>query len=167
MSRLDAALSNIAFARTYTLRFLDGLPEADWFRQAPGGVTHIGWQVGHLTIAHYFLVLDRVRGVRAEEDEQLIPSAFRKCFDRGSHVDPNPAAYPPVPEIRAIFNRVHQAVITQTAGVPDADLDEPVRRPHPIAKTKHDVLIWCANHELIHAGQIALLRRFLGYPPLW
>ena len=47
MSRLPIAISNIAFARTYTLQFLSDLPDADWFRMPLGGVTHIAWQVGH------------------------------------------------------------------------------------------------------------------------
>ena len=157
MSRLQFALSNIVFARTYTLQFLDGLPDADWFRLPPGGVTHIAWQVGHLAIAQYFLVLDRVRGVKPE-DELLIPTAFRNCFERGSYVGFDPAEYPLIEEIRATFDRVHEAVLTELPGVPDAELDTPVTRPHKIAKTKLDVLNWCSAHEMVHAGQIALLR---------
>jgi hypothetical protein len=26
-------------------------------------------------------------------------------------------------------------------------------------------LLWCAHHEMLHGGQIGLLRRHLGYPP--
>jgi uncharacterized damage-inducible protein DinB len=36
-----------------------------------------------------------------------------------------------------------------------------------LAQTKRASLLWCAQHELVHAGQIGLLRRLLGYPPLW
>jgi hypothetical protein len=39
--------------------------------------------------------------------------------------------------------------------------------PHPFAKTKLLALLWCANHEMLHAGQIGLLRRLLGCPPMW
>jgi len=166
MSRLQIAISNIIFARTYTLQFLDGLPDADWFRMPSGGVTHIAWQVGHLAIAQYFLVLDRVRGVRPE-DEQLIPTAFRNCFERGSVVEPDPAMYPPIPEIRATFDRVHETVMAETPRIPDAELDDALKRSHRIAKTKIEVLNWCSAHEMVHAGQIALIRRFLGYPPIW
>jgi len=30
-----------------------------------------------------------------------------------------------------------------------------------------EALFWCAHHEMIHAGQVALRRRLLGQPPLW
>lgn len=39
--------------------------------------------------------------------------------------------------------------------------------PLPLAKTKMESLLWCAHHEMLHAGQIGLLRRQLGYAPLW
>lgn len=166
MSRLHIAISNIAFARTYTLQFLEGLPDADWFRMPPDGVSHVAWQVGHLAIAQYFLVLDRVRGVKPE-DEQLIPTAFRTCFERGSYVEPDSAKYPPITEIRSTFDRVHETVMTETQKIPDAVLDESPGREHRIAKTKIEVLNWCSAHEMVHAGQIALIRRFIGYPPIW
>jgi hypothetical protein len=62
MSRLQLAIEQIAFARNYTIRLLDQTEAADWFRQPPGGITHIAWQVGHLAIAQYRLALERIRG---------------------------------------------------------------------------------------------------------
>jgi hypothetical protein len=166
MSRLQAAVSNIAFARSYTLWFLDGLPESDWFRMPPGGVTHIAWQVAHLAFAQYRLALDRIRGVRPE-DANLIADSFLDKFARDSLADPDPARHPPVSEIRAIFDRVHETVMAEVSALPESELDAPVLKPHRIVKTKLESLIWCANHELVHAGQIALLRRFHGHAPLW
>ena len=37
----------------------------------------------------------------------------------------------------------------------------------PWDSTKLLALLWCAHHEMLHAGQIGLLRRHLGYPPIW
>jgi uncharacterized damage-inducible protein DinB len=47
------------------------------------------------------------------------------------------------------------------------ELDQPVPHPHPFATTKLKALLWCAHHEMLHAGQIGLLRHHLGYPPMW
>jgi hypothetical protein len=33
-------------------------------------------------------------------------------------------------------------------------------------KTKYEAIRFCAQHEMIHVGQIALLRRLLGYEAL-
>jgi hypothetical protein len=41
-----------------------------------------------------------------------------------------------------------------------------IARPHPLVRTKLWALLWCAQHEAVHAGQIGLLRRQLGHAPL-
>jgi hypothetical protein len=48
MSRLQLAIEQIVFARNYTIGLLDRTPAADRLRQPPGGVSHVGWQVGHI-----------------------------------------------------------------------------------------------------------------------
>ena len=77
MSRLQTAIDQISFARAYTLRLLDATNESDWFTMP--GVTHIAWQVGHLAMAQYRMVFERVRGIR-QEDGQLISADFLKLF---------------------------------------------------------------------------------------
>ena len=72
MSRLALAIEQIIFARNYTLRFLDTIDEADWFRMPSDGVTHIAWQVGHLAMAEYRMALQRIRGAQPE-DANLTP----------------------------------------------------------------------------------------------
>ncbi len=41
MSRLQLAIEQIVFARNYTLSLLDQTPTTEWFRQPPGGISHI------------------------------------------------------------------------------------------------------------------------------
>ena len=43
----------------------------------------------------------------------------------------------------------------------------PCRTRTRFTTTKLRALLWCARHEMLHAGQIGLLRRHLGYPPMW
>jgi len=62
MTRLQTAMDRIKFSREYSLRMLENVPAADWFRMPTPAVTHIGWQVGHLAIAEYRLALERIRG---------------------------------------------------------------------------------------------------------
>jgi hypothetical protein len=168
MSVLRLALEQIAFARNYTLRLLDSLDPAEWFRQIPGGISHVAWQVGHLAMAEYRLALERIRGPRPE-DEDLISADFLRLFGRDSV--PVPVAdlsrYPSVAGLRAVFDRVHEQVLRELPHHPEHDLGNPPVKPHMLAKTKQECLFWCAHHEMLHAGQIGLLRRQLGHPPLW
>jgi uncharacterized damage-inducible protein DinB len=65
-----------------------------------------------------------------------------------------------------VFDRVHEQVLREVRGLDEGELDQPVPHPHPFAPTKLRALLWCAHHEMLHAGQIGLLRRQLGHPPL-
>jgi uncharacterized damage-inducible protein DinB len=130
------------------------------------GVSHIAWQVGHLAFAEYSLALKRVRGKRAE-DPQLLPPAFVEKFGRASSPDPDPQGYPSMAEIRRVFDALHQQVLNELSALDDAIVNEPVTDPHPRFSTKGGAIVWCAEHEMLHAGQIGLLRRLLGKPPLW
>jgi uncharacterized damage-inducible protein DinB len=166
MSRVDLAVEMIESARNYTVRLLENTKQDDWFRQPQGGVTHIAWQVGHLAVSESRLTLDRIRGARPE-DAELVPKSFLRLFARESVPDPDAAKYPSAAEIRAVFDRVHRQALQELSSLAEHDLDSPAGKPHPIATTKYWSLLWCAQHEMLHAGQIGLLRRLLGEKPLW
>jgi hypothetical protein len=166
VSRLQLAIDQIVFARNYTIGLLDQTPAAEWFRQPPGGVSHIAWQVGHLAFAEYRMALWRIRGPRPR-DSELISETHRGLFGVESVPDSDPARYPSQADIRAVFDRVHEQALGELRGLDEGELDQPVPHPHRFANTKLKALLWCAHHEMVHAGQIGLLRRQLGYPPLW
>jgi uncharacterized damage-inducible protein DinB len=165
MSRLQVAIDQIAFARNYTLRLLDCLDADQWFQIPTSGVSHIGWQVGHIAIAEYRLALWRIRGQQVQ-DEGLFAPQFMDLFGVNSVPVADPTKYPAPSAIRTALDRVHERVLRELPGFNDADLDQPVVHPHDVAKTKLKALMWCANHEMLHAGQIGLLRRQLGFPPM-
>jgi hypothetical protein len=166
MTRLELAIEQIVFARNYTIGLLDQTPRDQWFRQPPAGVSHIAWQVGHLAFAEYRLALWRIRGPQPG-DSELISEEHRALFGAESVPDSDPARYPNAEHLRAVLDRVHEEVLRVLRGLDENELDQPVPHPHPYAKTKLLALLWCAHHEMVHAGQIGLLRRQLGYPPLW
>ena len=166
MSSLQLAIEQIVFARNYTIGLLDQTPEAEWFRLPAGGVSHVAWQVGHLASAEYRLALWRIRGSQPQ-DTDLISEKYRHLFGYESVPDPDPTKYPSQAEIRAVFDQVHEQTLRELRGMNEGEMDQPVLHPHPFAPTKLLALFWCANHEMLHAGQIGLLRRLLGYPPMW
>jgi hypothetical protein len=162
---LDVAVKQIEFARGYLNSLLEDLTEDDWFRQPPTGVSHIAWQVGHLAVAQYGLGLFRLRG-RQPIDTELMPSAFRKKFSKGTTPAPGPDNNPSPIEIRGIFDSVYQQVLKELPEYADADLDTPVDPPHAVFDTKMGATYFCSQHEMLHAGQIGLLRRLIGKQPV-
>jgi hypothetical protein len=168
MSRLQLAIEQIVFARDYTIGLLDQTPATEWFRQpaGAGGVSHVAWQVGHLAFSEYRLALWRIRGPQPQ-DAALISQEFKSLFGANSMPDADPTKYLAPAEIPAVLDRVHEQVLREMPSLGEAELDQPVPHPHPFARTKLLALLRCAHHEMLHAGQIGLLRRHLGYPPMW
>ena len=165
-SLLEIAIERIEFSRGYTLRLLERIDDADWFRMPTPAVTHIAWQVGHLAMAQYRLTLDRIRGERPE-DASLISADFLKTFGKESIPHPDPARYPTPVEIRAVLDRVHRQALDELRQWPESDWFALPVKPHSLFTRKIDSLFWCAHHEMLHAGQIGLLRRLFGNAPVW
>jgi len=162
---LELAIKQIEFARGYTLSILAEIEERDWFVMPAGCPTHVAWQVGHLAMAEYGLGLFRQRG-RAEIDAELMSSSFRKQFSRGSIPEADASKYPSPAEIRGVFDRVHAQVLKEAAGFTAEQLKEPVDMPYATEATKLGALLFCSHHEMIHAGQLGLIRRLLGKQPV-
>jgi hypothetical protein len=161
----QAVLKQIEFAREYVISLLADVEQEEWFRMPPGSPTHLAWQVGHLAMAEYGLALFRQRG-RQPEDMQLMGSSFRKLFSRGSTPAATAAAYPSPAEIRATFDRVHAQALLEIPTFSAEQLAEPSDMPYAGYPTKLGALLFCPLHEMIHAGQIGILRRLLGKPPV-
>jgi hypothetical protein len=165
MTPLDIASRQLAFAREYTLSLLTDISDAEWFTMPPGAPTHLAWQVGHLAMAEYGLCLFRQRG-RAEVDADLMSSKFRKQFSRGSVPEADPSVYPPIAEIRGTLDRVRQQVLIELPTFTPESLAVEVEMPYAVTNTRLGALFFSSHHEMVHAGQIGLIRRMLGKSPV-
>jgi hypothetical protein len=161
--RLDAVAERIKFARMYTSQFLDDLSEAEWFWTPPGFVTHVGWQVAHIAASQYGLCLFRLRG-RTVEDEALIPQTFWDNFKIGSTPVAGTENNPSVATIKGVFDNMQAQVLRELAERTDEQVDVPLEKPHPAFSTMLGGIEYSPMHELIHVGQITLLRRLMGKP---
>jgi hypothetical protein len=164
-ARLQIAARHIDSARAYTKTLLDGLTDDEWFWTPQPAVTHIAWQVGHLAFAQYGLALFRQRG-RLAEDAGLMSGSFRKTFAKGTTPSLNRGDYPEVGEILETFERIHRCALSELSQTPETGLDDPIEPPHAAFATKFGALLFAADHEMLHAGQIGLLRRLMGKPPV-
>jgi hypothetical protein len=165
-TRLSLLTDSINFARGYTVELIDTIPQSEWFTMPAGCPSNVAWQVGHLATAEARLLLLRACG-RDVEAEGL-PAGYIPLFLRTMVVEPDPARYPPAQEIRAVFDRIHEAALRALKDLGDNDLDTVVEgAQHRLCRTKFEFLRWCSHHEFLHSGQIGLIRRMLGHKPVW
>lgn len=154
-------LEDLQQVRAYANDMLQHVDESLWFRQPTPGVNHVAWQVGHLAIAQYALCLKRIRGVHPD-DQFFDFDEYNGLFGKGSEPSPSEHDYPVPAEIRGVFDRVHELVLSTAADWTSDVLAAAVETPHPMFDTKSGSLRFSARHEMLHVGQIGLLRRQLG-----
>lgn len=162
---LAAAIGQIHFARRYTLELLDATPSDRWFEMPAGLPTNIAWQVGHLTVSQYGLLLFRIRG-RAPEDLELIPGKFRKSYGRSSVPSADAAAQSSPAELLDRMARVHAIADELLAEIDGQSLLDPVDMPYAVYPNKLGGILFCPLHEQIHSGHIGVIRRALGLEPV-
>ena len=163
--RLQIAKNNLASAREYTMTLLDGLEEDQWFWTPEPSVSHIAWQVGHLAMAQYGLTLFRQRG-RTDIDGSLIPNRFRKKVMKGTTPESSPEMYLPPAEILEVLDGVNRQMLIEIDHFDGPGLDESIDLPYSGFPTRYGSLLFAANHEMLHAGQIGFLRRLMGLQPI-
>lgn len=163
--RLEMAIEQIKSARGYSQLLFNDIPHEEWFLIPEGSVTHIGWQVGHLAVAQYGLTMFRQRD-RLPSDRELFDTPFRKQFGKGSVPVAGEEANPTPAELLATLDRVHNQALEELAENDGSRLDEPCDMPYAGYPTKLGALLFCPAHEMMHAGQIGMLRRMLGRDPI-
>jgi DinB superfamily len=163
--KLQGAIERLEKTRVFSAAFLEGLTPDEWFWCPSGVTTHVAWQVGHLAVAQYNLCLRRVRG-RTAADDTLMPESFVDRFKAGSKPAAGAENNLPLEEIQQRFESVFRQSLTELAERTDEDLNVPTEPPHPRFHSKLEAVSWASLHEMVHAGQIALLRRLMGKPPL-
>ena len=162
---LEAAIEQINFARNYTLELLAATPEKDWFFIPSGLTSHLAWQVGHLAVSQYGLLMFRIRG-RHPDDLDLIPGRFRKAYSRQSTPSSDTEKQPTAAELMDRLAEVHARSLKEIKKTDAEIFLEPVDMPYAAYPNKLGAVLFCPLHEQIHAGQIGLIRRALGLEPI-
>ncbi len=164
-NRLEIAIKHLEGIRVYTRTMLNGLEPDDWFWTPTPAITHIAWQVGHLAMAEYGLLLFRQRG-RADVDSELMTGKFRKLFMKGTTPSNLASDYPDPAEIIATLDRVRTQSMLELPTFDGPGLDEPLDPPHMGYANRYGCLLFAGDHEMLHCGQIGLLRRLMGKAPV-
>ncbi len=161
----DQVLHQMNWARQYTLQLLETVPNELWYRQPAGATTHIAWQVGHLAVSQYGLMLFRQRG-RAPGDLELMPGWLRKQYGRGTQPAASSEGQPPPEELLLRLAEIHRQATEEVPCLTAEALREPIDMPFAAYAIKLGALLFCPIHESLHAGQIGLLRRLHGLAPI-
>ena len=133
----------------------------EWTHRVHDKANHALWFAGHMGIVDDFLI----RAIAPEKSSS--PAGYQDKFGMGSRPTANPADYPPVHDVLAFMRNRREALLEVLAGLEEDDLQKP--SPEGMPEFMPDVAslfgsaVW---HEALHLGQVTVVRRHLGHPPL-
>src|SRR5215469_7396107 len=145
-----------AFSDSFVLQALDGLTHEELWRRLSPSNNPLLWVAGHIVQTR--AVVLQILGERAE-------TGWRSLFDRGAKIG-DPKEYPSGPEVARVMGEISPRLHSVLASQQDEQLARPASLQIPGLKTLTDELAFFALHDSYHIGQLAYIRKGLGYPGL-
>jgi uncharacterized damage-inducible protein DinB len=140
-------------------RFVADL-SADEFLHRPSPIANCAaWTVGHLALT------DRRALARLGAPLPPLPDGFERRFSRDEGC-PQAKEFGDVQKIVAVFDEHRSRLVAAAKAVTPEQLDQKLDKPIAMASTVGEALAFQAVHTAMHAGQIVMIRRSLGRPPL-
>lgn len=132
-----------------------------WVYQVAENCNHALWFAGHMATTDNFLL-----SLVAPEKARL-PEGFQAKFGVGSQPTNDPTQYPPPESVLETMRERRAALLETLASFTDADLARktPKGAPEflPDFGSVFELAVW---HEGLHAGQLSVVRRALGFAPV-
>ena len=158
---MDAALETISplfRANDYLFhQALEGIGREDLLRRPHDGSNPLIWVAGHAMTLRS--ALTRITGEKIE-------NPWSEMFARGATVDET-LGYPEASEILTVWESATEKLMSRLETLDDAELAKPTPFPLPTKdKTKRGAIVFLNYHETYHIGQMAYLRKWLGYSQL-
>ncbi len=96
------------------------------------------------------------------------PSPISACLE-GAHGIEDVKRFPPLAEIQRAWTDASGALLDRLDNVTTAELNAPIACPFPVPvsdPTALSLLTFFVQHDSYHIGQLALLRKHAGLPPM-
>lgn len=139
------------------LMLVEGISEEDALRRINGVTNHLIWMVGNFLNFRY--LMGNVLGLKAEDP-------FNDLFFQGKTLDDS-IKYPTLSELKASFYDISPRVYQHLLSATDDQLEQDFPMEMNISFLSENVLNavgMCIGREDQLCGQMALMRRILGYP---
>jgi uncharacterized damage-inducible protein DinB len=146
-----------SFNEDLALRALDGLSDDEMWKTPTERSNPMLWIAGHLVQTRAMLL--SILGDPVE-------TGWGKVFERGAAAIGRDSAdrYPSRDEIVSVMRDLMPRLQYRLTSLDDASLARPATMQLPNTKTVADELAFFALHDSYHTGQLAYLRKALGYP---
>lgn len=140
-------------------RFTADLQPHEYLHRPVEKANCAAWTVGHLALTD--------RHVLKQFGAELppLPDGFDQRFSREEGC-PEAGDFGDVSQVMPVFNEHRARLIEAVGRATSEQLDQPLEKPHPMFATLGQFVTFMAAHTALHVGQITIIRRSLGRPPL-
>lgn len=145
-----------AFNDSFVPQALEGLTDEELWRPLTTSNNPLLWVAGHIVQTRAMVL--QMLGEQAD-------TGWGTLFDRGAKIG-DPKDYPSGPEIARVMGEISPRLHGALAALQDEELSRPACLSIPGLKTLTDELAFFALHDAYHVGQLAYVRKGLGYPGL-
>jgi len=145
-----------SFNQPFVELALEGLSHQELWRAPTPRNNPILWVAGHVV---------QTRATVVQMLGQSADTGWGTLFDRGAKIGER-GQYPSATEVARVMREVSPRLHAALAAITEADLIRPAALPIPGINTLMDELAFFALHESYHVGQLAYIRKSLGYPGL-
>ncbi|MHC4696710.1 MAG: DinB family protein [Planctomycetota bacterium] len=159
---LEIGIASLQFSRRLALALLDGIPEGQWFHVPVSEGNHATWIAGHLAWED-----DDCLKSLVEDRGSKLPQKWHDRFAQGSKPISNPDDNPSIAEIRTALATYREELIgffTASVDRLAAPLPEGL---HAFARDLGALMPGLACHEMIHVGQLTVVRKSLKLAPVF
>jgi len=173
----DAIAEGVLSTRQGMARYLAGFDDTNHTKQAPGLPNHVAWSLGHLALTmhracqkirtdHPLPASDSIEGGTTTGGGD--PKRFAtESVSFGSRPAPDPTQYPALARSIEIYSSACEAVAAVVRAVPDAELSTLVEWGGGMQLPKYLMALRMMTHNGMHVGQVADLRRALGFKSIF
>ena len=160
MSNSNEAIAySLRTSQSLLQRFTDDLTAQEYVHRPMPKANCAAWLIGHLTLS------DRNTLKRFNVPLPALPEGFEHRFSRDEGC-PQANEFGDAKTLVPLFNEHRQKLIDAILSSAPEQLDKSLEKPHPLFKTLGELANFMAAHTAMHAGQITMIRRSLGRPPL-
>ncbi len=157
----DAIVYSLAASKKLIHRFLNDLKPDEFEYQPCAGANCAAWIIGHLTLTDR-----RSLTWLGVTDLPLLPEGFEERFKATRTPAGEQKGYGEPAELVRLFD-VHRDKLTALLATADpAKFTEPPFSPNPLFADRGEGLLFMGLHTSMHVGQMTVIRRMLGYPPV-
>jgi uncharacterized damage-inducible protein DinB len=160
MTSNEALAHALTTSQVLLQRYTADLSPQEFLHRPASGANCTAWLIGHLTLSER-----RMLALLGVTNLPALPDGYEKRFSRDEG-SPQAGAFGDVSTLVPLFNQHRERVIAAVKSATQEQLDKPMDKPHPMFSTVGQFLAFMAVHAAMHAGQITIIRRSLGRPPL-